>query len=186
MVWWPVPARQMWIRPSRLVRLKLSSIPEKAHERRRAWVHAHLMRLLCRGLDPSVLARDEVGLRRPLIDLINVRACLRRPVGRLALRQAYSTSDSINAAPQAHERRRGFDRLSAFSAGAWSRLDEGWEAREHADRRRWLIELRARLVDSSVAPETMATPADDGHLRLTEPADFAYDPHVMLRSWNFW
>ena len=97
--------------------------------------HLQLLRLLCRGLDPTytipLQSNDGVTTRIALIERIGVPRRLRDQIGRRFGAQRYSSSRLI--APEARRMAASSDLppLSAFEEGAWLYLDTGWEISEH-------------------------------------------------------
>jgi DNA polymerase III delta prime subunit len=95
-----------------------------------AWhVHFGLVRLLCRGLDPSV----PQGRRKKLIDLLGVDRRLQTPIGSRFGAQRYGVSESIGPGAREEASRRYLPVRSSFEH--WADLTTRWEGEEHEYRR---------------------------------------------------
>lgn len=155
----------------------------RAHRR-----HTNLLRLLCRGLDPSLVGRDAQDRRRPLVELIGIRPGIRRPAGRLDHGRRVGISRSIAAGRQEAEALRGLTALSPFGAEAWAFLGTGWERAEYLDRLRWRSEAIRRDVvaaeDRRGAAAPMCEPSATIDCAAVSPLRF--DPETMRRTWVTW
>ncbi|MFD6319832.1 DNA polymerase III subunit [Methylorubrum thiocyanatum] len=155
----------------------------RAHRR-----HTNLLRLLCRGLDPSLVGRDAQDRRRPLVELIGIRPGIRRPAGRLDHGRRVGTSRSIAAGQQEAEALRGLTALSPFEAEAWAFLGSGWERAEYVDRLRWRSEAIRRdavaAEDRRGAASPMCEVAET--VDCSAVSQFQFDARLMRRTWVTW
>src|SRR3954469_16885863 len=97
--------------------------------------HVHLLRLLCRSLDPTVRVMHE-GERVHLVDVLKIPPGCRGPVGVLDLPQGLGRSQTIGRRGQKEARTERLAPLTAFAEGAWGCPPTGWEMQEHLDRER--------------------------------------------------
>jgi hypothetical protein len=145
--------------------------------------HWGYVRGLCRGLDRAVRGRDEVGVRRPLLDLLGVPATIRRPAGVIAWKRRFAVSNSIGDDAWRRAEECGLSYLSAFRDGAWSRLADGWELHEHRDRQREEAERHRReqnIVSAPLGGDWRQAELD--RMRTSWPKD----PRARRRSWDGW
>jgi DNA polymerase-3 subunit gamma/tau len=150
--------------------------------------HQHLMRTLCRGVDPKIRVWHN-GERRALIDVLKIPRRFREPFGVLQLTQRRRVSETIGAGTQGGTRLDRLAPLSAFADEAWDHLWTGWEIREHQDRERErklranaIAKINLRWSDSAGELQDQARRAELDQVR----ASFPDDPRERVRSWVGW
>jgi hypothetical protein len=124
--------------------------------------HLQLIRLLCRGVDPThmVSIRNKGGLatKVPLIERIGVPRKLRGQIGRRFGAKRFNVSRLIG--PEARREASGdLPALSAFAERSWLSLDSGWEIAE--------FQYRQKVNGERAAAEAQLDldwPADAGEL----------------------
>lgn len=92
---------------------------------RRVSYHWQCVRWLCAGLDPN----DE------RLHALKLKMTRRRTAGIIGNRRRFSTSASLSPQTIREAVQHKLEFLSAFDDGAWNHLEDGWELREHSDRR---------------------------------------------------
>jgi hypothetical protein len=106
--------------------------------------HLHLLRILCRGLDPqyeiSIRDRDAYIKRTALIELLGVPSRIRAQIGRAFGAQRYSVSRLIGSSARRKALDGDLPPLSAFKEEAWLAVDTGWEIDEFNYRRKLEVE----------------------------------------------
>jgi hypothetical protein len=150
--------------PPGAVTIRRSTVPGDRHFAR----HLQLVRLVCRGVDPTytVSIRDGGGstTRFPLIERIGVPRKLRGQIGRRFGAQRFNVSRLIG--PEARREASGdLLPLSAFADRSWLNLDSGWEVAEHQYRQKLNAERAA-----AEAKLDLDWPADGGELALRRRA----------------
>jgi hypothetical protein len=156
-----------WLRDRFLPHHLESSCPTGAATVRRSAVrdgehfarHLQLLRLVCRGVDPTctVSTRNGVGIttRFPLIERIGVPRKLRGQIGRRFGVKRFNVSRLIG--PEARREASGGLPLSAFADRSWLNLDSGWEVAEYQYRQKLNAERAA-----AEAKLDLDWPADGG------------------------
>jgi hypothetical protein len=149
--------------------------PTRRKQLQRHWGY---VRLLCRGLDPSI-----VIAREPLIKRLAVPEASWRPAGLIHTRR-FAVSTTINDGEIKRSAQELLSYLSAFGDQFWSRLGDGWELDEFRDREE--VKRERRLAEDDI--ET--TYWNDAGRRKSELADlrrsWPIDPHARPRSWTVW
>jgi len=105
----------------------------------RASYHQHLLRLMCRHVDPGVAVRHRPPTA--LVDAIGVPKRL-RPMAPEASLIPPRVSKTIGVSVRQEWRRAGLPVLTPASDGAWDYDFPGWELHEHRDRQRELLRRR--------------------------------------------
>lgn len=150
--------------------------------------HWFSVRVLSRGLDPSVLARSPDGEREQLRALLKVPERLRQATGRSVCQQTRGSSESLGPRTRAQAMNGFINCLSALDDRAWSSIDTGWELQEFHDR---LTERdrRSKIYEAIDAKYSTVDPLEAAlrtERRQVQQATFSDDPHQMIRSWVGW
>jgi len=164
------------------VRLKVFVCASAEAQSRR---HHHLLRLLCRGVDPTitVLHRDQ---QRALIDVLGIPRGMRQPLLGVQLVQRWRVSESIGKGVRKGTK---LEPLSAFKDKAWDSLFGGWEFQEYDDRQREATDRASKTASIILKWPTGISEVTDriGQFQLDElHASWPEDPRRRLRSWLGW
>ena len=154
--------------------------------------HKACVRWLLASTDPEENACDSRSPQpkfRSLREMLDLNQSLRY-LGTVEDRQrSLATSEALSQPELLRlARPRCMPFLSAFDDGAWDRVLDGWERREHWDRQR---EIERRDAEWS---EAMSIPATGPALDQSPKTDDAralyqswpIDPHDRPRSWKIW
>jgi hypothetical protein len=150
--------------------------------------HWQGIRALSRCLAPDLVGRDEAGLRRPLVELLQIPRRWRGAVGHVAAPQGRGASRQLTRHAREVVARGEMGLLSALQEEMWSELDQGWELRENLARlaeraRRENAIAQARLRFEGT--DELSTARRDEELRALL-STFDPDPKSWLRKWDGW
>ncbi|MCP1557947.1 UNVERIFIED_ORG: hypothetical protein M2438_002030 [Methylobacterium sp. SuP10 SLI 274] len=150
--------------------------------------HHRCVRELLRGVDPTLVTRDEKGRHARLIDCLGVRLDERRPLGSLTCAQRFGTADALGRKSQAAADD-ALPLLNAFDDGAWPWFGRGWELAEYdarlaemnalAEERR-LVDVRWPVSTNTLVKAERATALAAFEARRTR------SPEYRKRSWDCW
>ncbi|MGQ0686563.1 DNA polymerase III subunit [Bradyrhizobium sp.] len=150
--------------------------------------HWQGIRALSRCLAPDLVERDEAGLRRPLVDLLQIPRRWRGAVGDVGSAQGRGASKQLTHHARKIVANSEMDLLSALQERKWSELDQGWELRENfarlAERTRRenaMAQVHLRFEGS----DELSTARREEELRALRSA-FNPDPKSWLRKWSGW
>lgn len=189
---WKRTAKDAGETPAHIVLDAQSPNRAVGYDRNRIQRHWFIFRWLAGGLDPTAQHwpdEEARGERVPVVDLLKISSDMRYSTGELGRMNAIGGSRSLGPASrkEAAGDRLGF--LSAFEDCAWSRLQEGWELKEYADRQ---LERFSRQE----AVERLELEFPPGNTRLERDAHEAAlqrlvtrwpeDPRERARSWRGW
>ena len=176
-----------WLRDTYLPRLVRGNISRRAigfdaHDKGRGQAgvarHWMLTRRLWRGVDPGLHVRGT-----PLLDLLNVPAMDRSPIGVIGGRR-YNISRGISEHTRDSARDQQLGHLSAFDDRAWDWMFSGWELDEFNCREEQKRVRTKRRLD--IAEEASGDAALEAKLLKQMRTEYAIDAQDRVRNWEGW